>query len=228
MALQINWGVLSGAPDAGLAFSQGVERGSRRAQEQAGQDALRALAVNPADTGAYANLMAVSPDQAYRFRSDQRSQAEYNRVQQFRGALSDYMTGGGGAPTRNVLTGLERPTPGAAGSMAGMPGVIDALGGSGIGAAQMPGVPAVDALAPPDGADVVVTARTPQRRGRMPGGDGWDDVVRADPEKALAASRSMYGTQKQELEAWQTVSSAGMQMLGGVHDQDSWDREGGG
>jgi len=219
MPYAINWGILSGARDAGQAFQEGAALGQQQAQQQralqrqrTADDALSALARNPDDPTALAAYTAAAPDQAFKWQANRREQATYDRNQRFRGSLSNFMRGGG----QGVLQ-----QPDALGS-ATMP----ALGGGVLG--SMP--PAADALAPPpvgDPGDVVVTARRPvPPRPPMapPSGAGWDAVVAADPVAAMDAAPKIWSDREHQIKDWQAVSQVAMRMLGGVRDQASWDK----
>lgn len=223
MATNIDWGALRQAPNIGASFQAGFDKGRV-------QNALGSLARDPSNTDALANLTELAPEQAYRWQEAHRTQATYDRGERFRDAYSNYLTQGG---QRNALAGVGQvpgggvlnqtpPSPTmtpfntASGPRAPDSHLTDAVPGS-LGAL------AADA---PDGGDIVVQGRRPTPAPRVPkapGGDGWDDVVRADPVAATAAGHQMYGAREDHLKDWQHVSQAGMRLLGNVHDQDSWE-----
>ena len=232
----IDWSALRPQADLGAVVSQNYQRGRA-------QGALGALARDPNNADALAGLASSAPDELYRFQSAHRTQADWNRGENFRGALSTYMTGQGGAqPNALARAAPVAMAPDALGSMAPRPVAppTDMPGADGPQSTRQQNVPgtlgayaaaAPDALAPDLPPEIVVQGRLPAMspapvaRARMaPGGDGWDAVVRADPQAAIKTSHDLYSDREDQLKDWQHVSQTGMRMLSGATDQASYDR----
>jgi hypothetical protein len=81
MALQINWGILSGAPDAGAAFSQGYETARTQRRQQAQEDALASYGANPGGP-VPAALWAANPQAAALAAKNSREVGALNRQMQ--------------------------------------------------------------------------------------------------------------------------------------------------
>lgn len=221
----INWGLLGRPVDLGAAARQGFEAGRV-------QSALGALARDSRNVDALADLTTLAPEQAYRFQAERRTAGDYARREQdyaradrFRNALANYMVPG--APSANALApampGMTAPDALAAPT----PGKTPPPGPRGPQAVSDPVLPGtLDALVrQPD--EIVVQGRRPMpmpAAPRGPGGDGWGEVVRADPQAALAASHDLFGSREEHLKDWQHVSSTAMRLMGSVRDQDSWDQ----
>lgn len=240
--VQIDWGLLGHPVDIGAAFTAGLDRGRALGERRATQGALGALARDPTNVDALATVTSLAPEEAYRFQAARRAQADYDRGDRFRGALASYMTGGTPAQL-NALSGAAA-NPSAtipAANALGSPQVISdpsqpARGGREPGEAVgnssvSPRAGTLDALAPAPQGDsqeaVVVVANRPRPLPRVPvspNGNGWDAVIRADPEKAMVSAHAMFGGREDELKDWQHVPTAGMRLLAGVNDQDSYDR----
>jgi len=231
----IDWSALRPAADLGAIASQSYQRGRAKG-------ALGVLARDPNNVDALSGLAASAPEELYRFQAARRTQADWDRGENYRGALAGYMTGQGpaqpnalAAPSMSSMGAMQAPD--ALGSAPPLsraaPGPEGPLSTSpydepGTLAGHVAAAP--DALAPePTGVEVVVQGRRPvpvraPRITQAAGGDGWDNVVRADPERALKASGALYSDRKDQLDDWQHVSATGMRMLGGATDQDSYDR----
>lgn len=202
---------------------------------------MKLLASDPNNADALAGLAQVAPEELYRFQAAHRTQTDWNRGENFRGALSSYLTGQGGAqpnalgqggPPQMAPDALASVGRGAVKPPTDMPGADgpqstrnqNVSGNLGAVAAGAP-----DVLAPPTDAspEIVVQARplpVAPRSARAPGGPGWDAVVRADSQASLKASHDLYSDREDQIKDWQHVSQTGMRMLSGATDQDSYDR----
>jgi hypothetical protein len=80
----INWGILGNAPDAGQAFTVGLEQGRQHRREMQTQNALAAYAQNPDDPNAAHSLLAVDPRLGMTLMQDQRERQQHNELQQIR------------------------------------------------------------------------------------------------------------------------------------------------
>jgi len=203
---------------------------------------MNLLARDPNNADALAGLAQVAPDELYRFQAANRTQADWNRGENYRSALSSYLTGQGGAQPNALGQGAPAPmaAPNALAPMGRNPAAppLAPSGGSGPQDVNTDNVPgtlgavaagAPDALAPHVDAspEIVVQARplpVAPRSARAPGGPGWDAVVRADASESLKASHDLYSDREDQIKDWQHVSQTGMRMLAGATDQDSYDR----
>jgi hypothetical protein len=109
MAIQIDWGILSGAPDAGAAFSQGYQVARKAKQEQATQDALAAYGANPAGP-VPAALWAANPQAAALAAKNSREVGALNRQMQGNQVYANILRGtpnalGGTAPAMAATAG---------------------------------------------------------------------------------------------------------------------------
>lgn len=231
----IDWSALRPQADLGAVVTQSYQRGRA-------QGALGALARDPNNADALAGLAQVAPEELYRFQAANRTQADFNRGENYRSALSSYLTGQGGAQPNALGQGVPAPmqapnalapvgrnpaAPSLAAPGASVPQSVDSDNVPGTLGAIAAGAP--DALAPPADAspEITVQARplpVAPRSARAPGGPGWDAVVRADPSASLKASHDLYSDREDQIKDWQHVSQTGMRMLSGATDQDSYDR----
>jgi hypothetical protein len=224
----IDWSILRGTPDAGIAVQQGFDRGAALGRRRVAEQALGALARDPANVDALANLTAVDAPEAYQFQQARRAQADFTRGENFRSALGGYLNGGG-APQPNALA-LPPTAPALPLHGVVQPGRDVPTGASpppGHGVAQQPVVGTLDALAANMGDDIVVQGRRPVPMApapRAPGGNGWDRVVAADPVAAMKAGHEVFGSREDHLKDWQHVSAAAMKLMGNIQDQEGWDR----
>jgi len=102
MPLQINWGILSGAPDAGAAFSQGFETARTQRKQQVQEDALAAYGANPGGP-VPAALWAANPQAAALAAKNSREVGALNRQMQGNRVYANILRGtpdalGGAAP----------------------------------------------------------------------------------------------------------------------------------
>jgi hypothetical protein len=231
----IDWSALRPQADLGAVVSQGYQRGRA-------QGALGALARDPNNADALAGLASAAPEELYRFQAAHRTQADWNRGENYRSALSSYLTGQGGAQPNALSQGVPAPmtAPNALAPVGRNPAAPSlappgARGPQSVHDENVPGTlgavaaGAPDALAPPSDVppEIVVQGRRPlpaPRTTRAPGGDGWDAVVRADSQASLKASHELYSDRADQIKDWQHVSQTGMRMLSGATDQDSYDR----
>lgn len=79
----INWGLLQGT-DIGGAFNQGMQQGQQRRQEQATDDALRALIANPNDPNVVNALAKYDPRMALQVQGQQQGRQQAGMVSQLR------------------------------------------------------------------------------------------------------------------------------------------------
>ena len=95
--MAVNWGIGANFPDAGQAFTQGLQQGQQRRKEMETDNALRALIANPNDTNVVNDLarydprmaMQVQGQQAQQMRAQQEAQARRGAVRGDPGALED-------------------------------------------------------------------------------------------------------------------------------------------
>jgi hypothetical protein len=80
----INWGILGNAPDAGQAFTVGLQQGQHQRREMQTQNALAAYAQNPDDPNAVHSLLAVDPRLGMQLMQDQRERQQHNELLQIR------------------------------------------------------------------------------------------------------------------------------------------------
>lgn len=85
---EINWNLLSNAPDPGQSFMAGFERGQALRKQQQEDSALQALGADPTNQGALAALFGVNPALATQVQQYGRSEAEYKRKEQVRTGLA--------------------------------------------------------------------------------------------------------------------------------------------
>lgn len=204
MALQIDWGMLSRAPDPGVAFRQAFQEGRERGQANAREAALSNYAANPT-TDALAPLAAVDPQAFVALSRHERDRSDFVREGRGREAYAGYLRehegelqgrryqGRGTAlPRREQAPGPTPPT-----HHPGMP--LDVLA-SGSGA---PVPNALEPVAPPSpmldddpSAEIVVTGRprvappVPSRR------YSFADVALESPEMSERLSRQIAGIDK--------------------------------
>jgi hypothetical protein len=111
----INWqmGVM---PDIGGNVMKAFQEGQKVGDEMRRRKALQDWSADPQNPQTLNALMAVAPELGFKAAEHQRKQAEGQREREFGGALSEYMTSGGG----NALLG--GPSPGAGmGALSGYP-----------------------------------------------------------------------------------------------------------
>jgi hypothetical protein len=219
----INWGLLGRPIDMAGVVNQGFQHGQQMGRRRAVEQALDTLARDGSNVDALANLTALAPEEAYRFQAAGRASNDYARGERYRSALANYMAPGR-APAPNALA--VQPAQNALGPTPGRTQAPGAEGPQSTRTQMVPGT--LDALAPPSQADeIVVQGRRPvpmPPAPRAPGGDGWADVVAADPIKAMEASHDIWGSREDHLKDWQHVSTAAMRLMAGVHDQAGYDR----
>lgn len=82
--MTINWGLGLNMPDAGQAFTQGMQQGQQRRKEMETDNALRALVANPNDPNVVNNLAQFDPRMAMQVKQQQAQQSQAQAAQQAR------------------------------------------------------------------------------------------------------------------------------------------------
>jgi hypothetical protein len=80
----VNWGLIGSGPDAGTAFSQGMEQGREHRRQTQANNALAAYAQNPDDPNAAHSLLAVDPRLGMQVMQEQRERQQHSELQQIR------------------------------------------------------------------------------------------------------------------------------------------------
>jgi hypothetical protein len=210
---QIDWGLLRQAPDIAGSFQQGY-------RQSRSQSAMGALARDPTNADALANLYEVNPDAALRMESVGRERSKWQQDQTALAAKRAYITSryGGGTPNALAPAGggvppIQAATPGPTPARSSAVGTLDALAptGASLGTAQRIAAPAPMHAAP--SAD-----------------PAWLAYAQADPAGAMKVRQdetewrsSQMKLSKADLEAHQAVNLAVGGMLGVVRDQASYD-----
>lgn len=77
MAVTVDWSILNGAPDVGEQFRKGLQWGRDYRRQGAQDNALAALAQNPNDEQAMAQMAGINPEVAWKMQDRQREQRQY-------------------------------------------------------------------------------------------------------------------------------------------------------
>jgi hypothetical protein len=212
----INWNLLQ-TPNFSALFTQGMKMGQDLRREGETRKALSALETNPQDQGALNALLMYDPEIAFRVREDQRKQAEFQRGENFRNALSDFGPPGlgnsGSAPSPSVSQVGLGATPGAP----QLPGIVSGYGG---GTFDIDG----RQVTPPDRQS---EAAGPAVQDGLPRPTNARDAAflrmwKADPVKAMEIDSDMRDNALKRIKAAREAYGWAAQALGGVTDEASW------
>jgi hypothetical protein len=227
-------------PNFAQAALGGWQAGQALAANRRKDAALKMLTARPDDPDAIQSLAAVDPASARTY-IDYRSKADANRrATEFRGTLADWMmarkNGGapqpaalGSPPTSSPTLNADPTAPALGGPTVAGPALgpttaasAPALGAQPTGQPQGPLAPA-PALGDAPSAAPPRNLATAAADGPIPESVAYERMVRADPEGALKAEAAQGKVTKQDVDVWQAVNSASLQLMGGVHDQASYD-----
>lgn len=208
---------------------QSFERGAKQARErEIRRTAAQAMA---GDENALAKLYGLDPGMGANIEEQIHQRGERQRASDYRSAVGDIMLGGGAAPGMNALGALgPQATPswnGGAGANALMrfappqPGNTMAQGQGGLTARTAAPSPYAGPMASPgigDGIPGQAPAGAPGPRS-----DAMARAIRANPEGFLKVQGQMTELTQDKLKLAVDINDFGMQLLGGVHDQPSYD-----
>jgi hypothetical protein len=237
----IDWSLLraNGNAPANIANSvfASFEQGRKLGDDIRKREALNAFAADPNSEEALSRLMAAAPELGFKAAEYRRDQAKAQREQDFGGALTDYMTTGGG----NALLGVPRS------ALSGVPGPgATAPMPSALGEPRIPGGPppsaaalAPNALAPSAVPQEMAPEQSPQpapatqedgpdlsmlgtpRTGRD---HAFLRMVRADPLKAIKIRSELRDNFVKNLKDTQEVYRIGAERLSSVNDEAGYQR----
>lgn len=214
MGTNIDWAALRQAPNVGEAFQQGY-------RQSRSQSAMGALAKDPTNTDALANLYEVNPEAAIRMETVGRERSKWQQDQTALAAQRAYITsryGGGTAPNALAPAGsgmstTQAPPPGPSPAQSRAVGTLDAL--------AMP--------AAAGGTQPRATMGAPMQ-GSPSADPAWLAYAQADPAGAMKVRQdetewrsTQMKLSKADLEAHQAVNLAVGGLLSGVRDQASYD-----
>jgi hypothetical protein len=203
-------------PDVGGAIWKSYEHSAEQARVREARRA--AAAAMGGDQNALLKLYALDPAMGASTEDALYQRSERTRASEYRGALGDYMTGGGQqAPGagQNALMGYGMPGGGAATNLAPPPQTARSVGSPGF--------------APPSGSSVATPGIGDNIPGNPPAAsignrqDAMTRAMRANPEGFLTFQGKQLQVNEGQLKQLRTIHDFGMQLLGGVHDQASYD-----
>lgn len=227
MAVAIDWSLLKPVDFAG-AVQTGFERGRQMRLQRDQEGALAALARNPDDPEARGVLWRTNPAVASAFEASALKRAEAGRETEARGALADWVMGGGQVPQRGafpqrnaLLTGPAPTTPalGAFGSTNAL--AVDpqpttpALGGA------RPNALLPDAAAQASPPTAALRSGPPEHD-YAAGDAAWERYVRADPSGAMKTMLERANLTKAQNEALTSQYDIIARLARGAVDQESY------
>jgi hypothetical protein len=196
---QINAGILQPIDYYGHA-QRGFERGQQRRDEWEMRKAVGAL--QSGDPSALGKIYAINPQLGAQLEDQMFQRSERERAAAARGAQSELLL--------QALGGQSPP-------QGGMP------------MPRAPGVAPANNPAPPP-MSVANPVEAEAQSGPMsapmmdPSRDAQERAIRADPDGFLTFQGNRLDITKKDLDVFRTLNDAAMQLLGGVHDQGSYNR----
>lgn len=191
----------------------GYQAGAALGKERERKTAMGLLTQEPDNPGALLRLGAVDPAAAADFQRLRTNQVKADQDTRFRGAATRWGLRQN-RPNQNTLGSLVRGQSAPMLAPQGDPSSQGVLANS-----ASPAIPAM----PADGADAPDIVVTGQRQ-TAPADDGsYADMMTADPERALKFRSALAGVTKDDLDVYEHVNAASLQLMGGVHDQASYD-----
>ncbi|MBI0477505.1 hypothetical protein D9601_19400 [Sphingomonas sp. MA1305] len=221
-------------------YQAGVGIGTARRREAV----LGKLASSPDDPALTGQLASVDPDAARQYVALRSTIRTADRDNQFRVAASDYQRARGPNTLGSLLRRQNAPQPGGAALTGGVqPDAPAQAVLAGNGSVVDPRIPGSGAPAPADaapypaalpaapiGAPSQGTAELPAtaavESAQAPAGNAdaaYQRMADIDPERALALRAQLSKANAEDLDAYQKVNAASLQLMGGVHDQASYD-----
>lgn len=204
-------------------FDRGVKRRQLmedRERQNAARKAIVALQGDPGNTDALTTLYEADPQLGVAFENQMFQRGERQRASEFRGASSDMLLSALEGGSSNALA-VGQQGPGNALQMpAQSPMHSSPL--SVPSAGQLPDAAPINALAAPAPAEPAPTAPPPRdNAARMRA--AYERAIRADPSQALKFQGEQLNVTKGQLEVFRNLNNTAMQLLGGVHDQASYE-----
>ena len=203
--VDINWNALSAGIDrTGRQFDQNMERVTQGIQQHSLRRAVEDFQRDPTNQKALGYLYSVNPNLAAGLERSAQTRAELGREAEARTALSDYLLTGGTQP--NALAGAV-PVGVSQANTPGQPNnALRSVAPAALGRNALAPNAMVD-VAPP--VDLQRTAR--------------ERAIRANPEGFLTFEGKRLDISKRQLESYRDLNDTAMQLLGGVHDQSSYE-----
>lgn len=205
-------------PNFAQAALGGYEAGRRIGFQRRRDAALSTLATRPDDPDAFNELAVSDPGAARDFSALQKDRESTRRANTTRQTLAELMLSRNMGSLRAALGQADYGSPSGQPSAQALTGRVATPSAAGPVAPAL-GQPQMEAptdLLPP-GSDIVVNG--PQA-GQ---GDARTRMIRNDPEAYLKYQAMMSKVTKGELDTYQAVNSASLQLMGGVSDQASYD-----
>lgn len=218
----INWDLLGRPIDMAGVVNQGFNQGQQIGRRRVAEQAMGVLARDSSNMDALATLYQADSDTAARMETVGRERTKWQQDQNALAAQRNYVTAryGGGGVTPNALGPTDRtvpmtpkPSPGLTYYQRPPTATLDALAPAGAGPAMPPGMTMSAPVSASPAAD-----------------PAWLAYAQADPAGAMKVRQDeaeWRSTQmkltKADLEAHQAVNLAVGGLLGGVHDQATYD-----